>query len=82
MGGDLNSTPESAVQDSVRNAGYRDAWQLCGQGDGFTFPAAAGIKRIDYLYLDDQSGCDEASVLNTDASDHSPVLIRVRLRPS
>jgi hypothetical protein len=31
MGGDLNSTPESATQDTVRGAGLRDVWTMCGQ---------------------------------------------------
>jgi endonuclease/exonuclease/phosphatase (EEP) superfamily protein YafD len=38
-GGDLNSTPESATQETVRSAGLRDAWTTCGQGDGLTYPA-------------------------------------------
>jgi len=81
LGGDLNSTPESAVQVAVRGAGFIDAWQRCGQGDGLTYPADSAIKRIDYLYLDPRMRCDQATVLQSDASDHRPVLVRVVLAP-
>ena len=79
VGGDFNSTPESAVQDATRSAGLRDAWLSCGRGDGLTFPADSAIKRIDYLYLTGSARCDEATVPRSDASDHRPLLVRVRL---
>lgn len=80
MGGDLNSTPESAVQAMVRGASLRDAWTECGTGADGTFPAAGPVKRIDYLYLSGTMGCTSARVLDTDASDHRPVLVSVTLR--
>jgi len=75
FGGDLNALPESAVLDSVRAAGWRDAWAGCGAGDGFTYPAHAPVRRIDYLILPAGLRCDSAAVLETDASDHRPVLL-------
>lgn len=78
-GGDFNSEPGSATQDSVRDAGLRDAWLLCGKGDALTFPADSGRKRIDYLFLHPRDTCDEARVIETRASDHRPLLVRVRL---
>jgi endonuclease/exonuclease/phosphatase family metal-dependent hydrolase len=80
MGGDLNSTPESAVQESIRSAGFRDAWQLCGAGEGLSYPADVPRKRIDYLYLASGAECTKGEVVVTEASDHRPVLVRVRLR--
>ena len=80
IGGDLNSTPESAVQDSVRQAGFADAWMQCGRGDSHTYPANSAVKRIDYLYLGRGASCTDAEVLVSDASDHRPVLIKVMLR--
>lgn len=77
-GGDFNSTPESAVQDTVRAAGLRDAWTLCGRGPGHTFPADSSVKRIDYLFLAGAATCDSAVVVRSDASDHRPLLVRVR----
>ncbi|HYD53002.1 MAG TPA: endonuclease/exonuclease/phosphatase family protein [Gemmatimonadaceae bacterium] len=79
VGGDMNSEPGSAVQDSARAGGLRDAWPECGRGDSLTFPAGTGVKRIDYLYLTGGIRCSDARVLRSDASDHSPVLFRVRV---
>ena len=80
VGGDLNSTPESEVQEQVRRAGWRDAWSLCGTGNEMTYPADSGVKRIDYLYLGAGQSCESATVIDTKASDHRPLLVRVKLR--
>lgn len=77
-GGDLNSTPESSTQQTVRAAGLRDAWAMCGQGDGLTYPADSSVKRIDYLYLTGNATCRSATVVQTEASDHRPVFFVVR----
>jgi endonuclease/exonuclease/phosphatase family metal-dependent hydrolase len=80
VGGDFNSTPESEVQAGIRQAGVRDAWLVCGQGDGFTYPANVPTKRIDYLYLTGTATCSRAEVLDSQASDHRPLLVTVRSR--
>lgn len=77
-GGDLNSTPDTDVQLTVRGAGLRDAWTACGSGDGLTYPADSAVKRIDYLYLTGTATCSSAVVIGSDASDHRPVLFVVR----
>ena len=78
-GGDMNSTPESAVQSNVRAAGLRDSWTECASGDGFTYPDDKPVKRIDYLYLTGSIRCASASVIETRVSDHRPLLIDIRL---
>jgi len=80
VGGDFNSEPGSAVQQAVAAARLRDAWTLCGEGAGFTYPADSGTKRIDYLYLPPSAGCARAEVIATRASDHRPLLVLVRPR--
>lgn len=77
-GGDFNSTPESSTHESVRAAGLRDAWDICGQGDGLTYPADSSVKRIDYLFLTGTATCRQATVVRTEASDHRPVFFIVR----
>ena len=77
-GGDINSTPESAVQALARSAGLRDAWGVCGTGEGLTYPADSAVKRIDYLYLTGSATCAGGVVVRTMASDHRPVLFTVR----
>ena len=80
IGGDLNARPESAIHEQLRNAGFRDAWDGCGTGDAMTFPASAPDRRIDYLYVAGGVRCQSAQVLPSQASDHRPVLFRLRLR--
>ena len=81
-GGDLNSTPESAVQVAVRGAGLRDSWTECAGGDGFTYPDDKPIKRIDYLFLTGGIHCSSAQVIDTRVSDHRPLLVELTLRPT
>ena len=76
LGGDLNSTPESETQHRVRDAGWQDAWTVCGGvGDGFSYPDGTPRKRIDYLYLGANERCRGAQVIETHASDHRPLLV-------
>ena len=77
-GGDINSTPDSEVQGMARAAGLRDAWPTCGSGEGLTYPADSGAKRIDYLYLTGSATCSSAVVVVSQASDHRPVLFVIR----
>lgn len=79
LGGDMNSTPESAVQQMVRGARLRDAFAECGQGEGLTFPSDSAVKRIDYLYLTGMARCSRAEVPATRASDHRPLVVDVLL---
>src|SRR5204862_7595904 len=80
MGGDFNSEPESTVQQSMRASGVRDAWSECGKGQALTYPANVPVKRIDYLFLSQHTSCSDARVIETQASDHRPVLFVVRLQ--
>ena len=77
LGGDLNSTPESAVQDIIRKPGLRDAFAECGRGAGHTYPADSAVKRIDYLYLTGAMRCTRAEVPATRVSDHRPLIVHV-----
>ena len=77
VGGDFNAEPGSRVLERLRAAGLRDAWAECGDGDGFTYPAAKPSKRIDYLFLTGSLTCTSARVIETTVSDHRPLLVTV-----
>jgi endonuclease/exonuclease/phosphatase family metal-dependent hydrolase len=77
VGGDLNATPASAPIRILTAEPWQDAWAQCGTGTGMTFPASGPIKRIDYLLLPSPFRCSSATVLESDASDHRPVLFTV-----
>jgi endonuclease/exonuclease/phosphatase family metal-dependent hydrolase len=80
VGGDFNAEPGSAPHAAALAAGLRDAWTECGRGDALTYPEDRPVKRIDYLYLTGAARCDEARVIESRASDHRPVVFRVRVR--
>ena len=77
-GGDFNAEPGSEVHKRLLAAGLRDSWMECGAGDGFTYPADKPIKRIDYLWLTGALRCTAARVIDTQISDHRPLLVTVR----
>jgi endonuclease/exonuclease/phosphatase family metal-dependent hydrolase len=77
VGGDLNSEPGAVALSTLAAAGMRDAWAECGAGPGLSFPAAAPVKRIDYLLLTGSARCTGARVLESEASDHRGVLFEV-----
>lgn len=76
LGGDLNATPGSTVISYFRSRGWVDPWSGCARGDaeGRTYPAHGPVRRIDYLLADARWSCREAVVVESDASDHRPVL--------
>lgn len=77
LGGDLNSQPSSAVVKMLEGAGWKDLFVKCGSGELNSFPADVPNRRIDYLFASSDGVCSEARVLNTQASDHRPVLFEV-----
>ncbi|MGA7614317.1 MAG: endonuclease/exonuclease/phosphatase family protein [Thermoanaerobaculia bacterium] len=79
VGGDFNSTPTSRIHEVMIGSGLRDAWSECASaGEGATYPADTPRERIDYLYLGDAFHCAAATVLETRASDHRPLLVELR----
>ena len=82
LGGDLNATPDDSAIASIAGSGLRDAWTACSSsGPGLTYPASVPVKRIDYLWLPAGASCRTATVLNTEASDHRPLLVTLTLAP-
>jgi endonuclease/exonuclease/phosphatase family metal-dependent hydrolase len=80
IGGDLNSEPAGPVVHMLEDAGWIDFFPRCATGERFTFPAAKPVKRIDFLFGAKDSRCVTSSVLNTQASDHRPVLFEIVAR--
>ena len=80
-GGDFNAPPGSAVVRRLETSGQRDGWLACGgEGDGLTYPAAAPVKRIDFLFLSPGVACRSAEVVGDETSDHRGVLFELVLR--
>jgi endonuclease/exonuclease/phosphatase family metal-dependent hydrolase len=72
----------------LQRAGYRDVFHEVGCGNGRTFPSAAPIFRIDFLFLPAQyaGGLRWAYALNSRvtrlASDHRPLIAELSLAPN
>jgi endonuclease/exonuclease/phosphatase family metal-dependent hydrolase len=75
--GDFNSVPTSIAVTTMLTA-TADAWQMCGEGNGFTFNSSSPFERIDYHFIASTTSVDiqcNATVPVTEASDHRPVLV-------
>jgi endonuclease/exonuclease/phosphatase family metal-dependent hydrolase len=73
--GDLNAPP-TEPEITTLTALLADSHAAAGHGDGFTHPAQAPTARIDYVLSDGRPIHSE--VLPTQASDHRPVLAKIR----
>lgn len=80
LGGDFNSTRDSALHASLRQH-LKDSWELGGFGFGGTvelfdyFPL-----RIDYIYASHEFRVNQTSVLEMGCSDHRPVVTDLTLK--
>lgn len=71
--GDLNATPESMELGPLLTA-MHDLW-LASAGQGFSYPAKAPAKRIDYVLGTAHFSARSARVVESIASDHRPVVM-------
>lgn len=78
LGGDLNEGPEGYVHRRLSGV-LRDAWEA-GEGEGNTIPVREPRRRIDFLFHSGDLVTDTAYVVQTDASDHLPVVADIRSR--
>jgi endonuclease/exonuclease/phosphatase family metal-dependent hydrolase len=75
--GDLNAKPDAPeLQPLLRK--LDDTWPLSA-GDGFTYPATAPVRRIDYVLASKHFLVRSASVEESLASDHRPVIVNLVL---
>jgi endonuclease/exonuclease/phosphatase family metal-dependent hydrolase len=77
LAGDLNATPEALeLQPLFRR--LTDAWRS-SYGPGYTYPATAPTKRIDYVLYSDPFVQVETRVPDAATADHRPVVVSLRL---
>jgi endonuclease/exonuclease/phosphatase family metal-dependent hydrolase len=75
--GDLNATPGAPELKPLWTR-YRNAMAAC-RGQYATYPADAPRLAIDYVLVSPDVGVQSAEVLNSQASDHRPVRVRISL---
>ena len=76
LAGDLNALPGSPELGLLAQAGVTD----CAPEGPPTFPAAEPRSRIDYLYVSRHFEVERCWVVETEASDHQPVVADLLLR--
>lgn len=76
--GDLNALPDAPELQPLFEV-FNDAWEVVDDNIGFTFPADDPIKRIDFILTSPDIEVKYAEVLNTQASDHLPVIADITL---
>ncbi len=78
--GDFNSKPDSTTYKAMA-AILDDAWVLVSKDPGYSFPADAPDRRIDYQWVSHGSVIPvRAWVPETEASDHRPVMVEYKLK--
>ncbi len=80
VAGDFNDHPGSRVHSKMKEL-FRDAWEVVGRGDGFTFSADRPRSRIDYVWMSRHPTLEPvaARVIASEASDHLPLVVECRV---
>lgn len=76
--GDFNDLPGSRTHLRMKDF-LTDAWEVAGEGDGFTYRADRPEKRIDYVFTSEEITPKSARVPQTLASDHLPLVVDVEI---
>ncbi|QZY28265.1 endonuclease/exonuclease/phosphatase family protein [Nocardioides coralli] len=82
VGGDVNAVPGTPPLRRLQRAGLVDAWAVAGRGDGFTVPAYAPRRRIDFVLADRSFRVRSTEVVLSSISDHRGVLAELTLLPA
>ena len=80
--GDFNDIPAGRAYQLMRDH-FGDAWiESRGADEGFSYPTDKPAKRIDYIFIRsaDLVRTRRAWIVNTEASDHIPVVADLRVR--
>ncbi len=75
--GDMNSWPDSAEMDLLRQAGLYDSFAAVGSGDGYTFASNDLYQRIDYIWHSPDLRVRGLVIPQSTASDHLGVAVTV-----
>lgn len=80
LAGDFNSAPDAPAIASMREF-LTDAWTTLSKAPGFTIPVKKPSRRIDYIWITPASITPvRMEVLNSEASDHLPIVAELRLK--
>jgi endonuclease/exonuclease/phosphatase family metal-dependent hydrolase len=75
--GDLNAAPDTHEIQTIKSAGFIDAWAASGVGQGFTLSSLAPDVRVDWIWHTPDLITTEIKVIQSVASDHLPVIAEI-----
>lgn len=78
--GDMNDFNYSAPLDTLTSCGLKNAWWEGGNGYGCTFHDSWMRLRIDHILYSDGLKLESIKVIDTDLSDHNPLVAGFSLR--
>lgn len=78
--GDFNAGPDEPAITRLKASGLVDVTERHGLGRAFTFASRDPSQRLDYIFSTQEIISLTASIPQTIASDHLPVVARMRLR--
>jgi endonuclease/exonuclease/phosphatase family metal-dependent hydrolase len=71
--GDFNNTAYSYIYKQFKNQGYKDAFEISGEGFGKTFDFKFFPLRIDFILVDENIELVDFSNFSHKYSDHYPI---------
>lgn len=77
--GDFNARPGWRQIEELIAAGWVDSWPEGGSGDGFTSGSDDPRHRIDYVFHTPDIDVVDAGLIQSQASDHLPVVVDLRI---
>lgn len=78
--GDMNDFNRSAPLDTFTTNGFKDSWWEGGNGYGHTFHSGWMRLRIDHILHSDEIKLKSIKVIDTNLSDHNPVVADFSIR--
>jgi len=75
--GDFNAEPGWAEMEMITKAGLLDSWSEAGEGTGYTWSVVDPHRRIDWIWHSPDLKVTKIDVIQTQASDHMPVLVKL-----
>lgn len=76
--GDFNTLPGTRTHLKMKEQ-FTDAWEVAGEGPGYTFPSRKPNRRIDYLFTSGEIAAKRAWIPETQASDHLPLVVDLEI---
>lgn len=76
--GDFNAGPEAPELERLFER-FGDTWSIRGSEPGLTFPADEPRSKIDYILAGDGLRVTETSVIESQASDHRPIVASLKI---